>query len=624
MYLKYFRQKRGSLDEKIEIREDKTYNFSFKNQKFILAGKFYYFNLPSDKNIPLSVGQTKKIESLLKKNTLEDFINSVEGEYWGLKIDYSGNSIKIFSDKLKQLDLYYFIDERFFIMSSDPKNIINEVGQPPYDNNSLISAISFYLPRGNTLFEGIKRLKYNEFIKLTTKDVTVERFRDKNVNIEDYGKDDLLAYEKIVEKSILSRASDKLNLVFNSGGWDSTLILALLRNNLGANKVKGVTMKIVFEDGRCFNEYEVKKVQQIAKIFGTKVDIVEINYKKDDLYSFLNKEKDNLFYRGLFFLGPANWSKTISYIKEKYGEDVTVFHGEGCDSLHNFGFSQFETLLHESEPFRIYADKMHNYLFSPSFFKKVKDNSYPEDNVYRIFRGLWRDKKFVDGAKLNNQAKIYQYLLSFLLSDIRIPFRELSGLYVKPQPFRKFQKWLKQEYFQLAIDNVSEKNLYYHFASLYADFHLQSPQIKIYRTGLKNVRFPYIDLNLFNFLYRMPENFGRGLEFRPTKFPEKELARKVFPQKLIDILEAGPHSYLSEVEKMNPYDEYWLKGKVYDYVKHKISESKISRIFDKDIFQTESIEKFAQALKRGHLKNLSSLDTKLLIMLSVLSLHPDA
>ncbi len=44
MYLKYFRQKRATLDERIEIRESNLYTFILKKQKIILGGKFYYFN----------------------------------------------------------------------------------------------------------------------------------------------------------------------------------------------------------------------------------------------------------------------------------------------------------------------------------------------------------------------------------------------------------------------------------------------------------------------------------------------------------------------------------------------------------------------------------------------------
>ena len=64
-------------------------------------------------------------------------------------------------------------------------------------------------------------------------------------------------------------------------------------------------------------------------------------------------------------------------------------------------------------------------------------------------------------------------------------------------------------------------------------FRLQSPQVQIFRGALKNVRFPYIDLNLFRFLYKMPEAFGRGLNFNSIKYPLKSLVKKNFPKEFL-------------------------------------------------------------------------------------------
>lgn len=628
MYLKYYLQKKSNLDQKIEIKEEngQNYIFSFKDQKFILGGKFYYFNKGAKKNILFGQNPKTKIKELLKKNTINEFINNIEGEYWGVKMDYKNNSLMLFSDKLKQLEIYYFIDEDVFIASTDPKEILNKLGKKPvYNKYGLISNVLLHLPKGDTLFQDVKRLKYNEIIKLETHKLSVEKLKDKDIKIADYSEKDLAEYNQMVVKSILSRASKTMNLVLNSGGWDSTLILALLVKHLGRNKVKSVTMKITFADGRCFNIYEINKVKKIAKMLGIKNEVVEMNYKEENLYPAFASIKDPLFYRGLMFLAPANWGKTIEHIRKHYGKDVVIFHGEGCDSLQNFGLSQFETLFHDNEDFRGYADKMANYLFSPSFFKKLKDNSFLQDNVYRIFRGLYPEKKFVDAKNLPLKDKIYYYLLSFILSDIRMPFRKIESKgYIKDSALKSFEKWIRENYFEEAIGDISEKNLYYYFLNLYTSFHLQSPQIHIYRTAFPNMRFPYIDLNLFNFFSRMPENFGRGLEFKPTKYAEKTFAKKVFPKELVDLLEAGPHSYLYEIENMNPYDEYLLKGSLYEEIKGKINIEKIKDIFNPDVFETAKIVKFAEDFKYGRLKNLAGLEKNLLLALIIFSIHPEA
>lgn len=627
MYLKCQKGKNLKFNEKIELKlqRENCYSFNRKEKKIIIGGKFYYYNLISKKNIFFRENPEKQLGELIKRYSISDFVNNIEGEYWGIEIDYKNKFLKIFSDKLKQLELYYFDSDSFFIISESPKEILDEVGIPDYDKNSLISAILLYPPKANSLFKGLKRLKYNQTIRMFRDKISIEESVDKDTEIVKYSEKDLHQYGELLKNAILSRASKKMNLVFSSGGWDSTLILAILRKYLGKDKVIGITMKITFSDGRCFNKFEIAKVKKISRILGIKSEIIEMNYQKEDLYSRMDEVKDNLFYRGIFFLAPANWSKTVNYIKKKYGEDAVIFHGEGSDSLQNFGFSQFETLFHDNEEFRLYADKMAGYLFSPSFFKKIQDGRFLKDNVYKIFRGLYQDKEFVDVKKLSLKDKIYYYLLSFIFSDIRVPFRKVSSQrFIEESVFRNFENWLRVNYFQKAIKNINEKNLYYWFLFLYTSFHFQSPQIYVYRIALTNVRFPYIDLNLFKFFCQLPEEYGRGLEFRTTKFLEKEFAKEVLPKELVEMLVAGPHSYLYEIEDMNPYDEYWLKGSVYEKVKNKIDLKKIKKIFDSRTFRITEIEKFIQDFRQGRLKNLSSVETKLLIMITLFSIHPKA
>lgn len=627
MYLKYNLQKKAGLKEKINFNEGEgqKYGFSFRDHEIVLGGKFYYFNTALKKNVVFGQSAKTKLAKLLKKLSVSEFVNDVEGEYWGIKMDYKNNALTVFSDKLKQLELYYFYNDDVFLLADDPKIIVDEIGPREYEPNSLISAVALYVLKGHSLFKGLKRLKYNEIIKIAGSQVNIEKTSDKDIKIKDYSEKDLASYNNLVKSAILSRASKKMNLVFSSGGWDSTLIMAILAKYLGKDKVRGITMKITLADGRCFNTYEIAKVQKISKMLGVKSDIVEMNYQKEKLYPGIYDVKDNFFYRGLLFLAPANWAKTIDYIKSKYGQDAVIFHGEGCDSLQNFGFSQFETLFHDNEDFRAYADKMNNYLYGPSFFKKLEDNSFEKDNVYKIFRKIYQDKEFVEVKSLDLQRKIYHLLMSFLLSDIRIPFRKVEcQKYVKEGAFERFESWLEENYLKDAIENISADNLYYHYLALYTSFHLQSPQIYTYRTGLKNVRFPYIDLNLFRFMAGLPEKHGRGLEFKPTKFLEKEYAKEVLPKELVQMLEAGPHSYLYEIEDMNPYDEYWLKGSVYEHMKTKLDPEKIKRIFDENTFKTREILEFAERYRQGRLKNLSSVETKLLLLLVLLSIHPDA
>jgi asparagine synthetase B (glutamine-hydrolysing) len=624
MYLEYKRTEKIEFNKRIELKysEKEDYLFEFKNKKIILGGKFYYYNL-GNSTVLFKSSPQKQLLDLVKKNDLEVFINKTEGEFWGIEIDYKKKSLRVFSDKLKQLELYYFYNKNIFIASDNIKEIINKVGILGYDKNSLISSILLYVPKGQTLFKGIHRLRYNEIINVTDNKISTGLFKDNDVEISNYSDKDLERYEKIFKNSVFSRASNKLNLVLASGGWDSMILLTMLAQRFGKEKVRALTLKIVLSDGRCFNKFEIKKVKDACKVLGVKADILEINYRKEETRRKFEAATESIFLRDLLFLAPANWYSIVNHIKNKYGEDTVVFHGEGSDSLHNYGFSQFVSLpLHDNERFLEYADKMKNYLFSPSFFKKIKNNTFSNDTVYKLFRYFNQGKEYFEVNNLSENKKIYYYLLSFIFSDVRIPFRKVEAKrLIKDAAFRSFEKWIEKEYFQSAVENINENNFYYCLSKLYAEFHLQSPHPRIYRTGLKNMRYPYIDSNMFRFLYKMPQSFGRGLEFRPTKYPLKETAKKFLPEKIFNILDVGPHSYLSDVEEINLWNEIFLKGVLYKYFKEKIDFQKCKKVFDAGIFRTDEIGRFITEFKQGKIKNISFDESRFLLILLLLSLH---
>lgn len=622
MYIRFARNKGINFRQRLQLECDSanSYTFSSGNKTIILEGKFYYYNLDNDKSVFLNKNMQIQLARILKKLDIDDFINNTEGEYCGISIDYKKGSLKIFGDKLTQKEIYYFYNDDIFIATDDCQKIIKEIPNLEYEQNSLVSAVLLYVPKGHTLFKKIRRLKFNESIAVTDCDISMEYYADRDIKIEDYDQGDLLRYEKILKNSILSRASNDFNLVYSSGGWDSTMILAILREHFDKKKVKALVMKFVFPDGSFFNEFEVYKVKKLCRTFNVGVDEVEIDYRKKELYKIFDEIKNELFLKNLFYLWPTRWGKVVNYITKKYGSDVTIFNGEGADSLHNYGFSQYISLPHDNSGFNEYSDKMKSYLFGPDFFRKLKNNTFLNDSVYKIFLYFNQDKDFADVKNLTEQDKIFYYLLSFVYSDVRLPFREVGyKKYIKKSALDKFKHWLREEYFKEAISNINENNLYYYFSYLYALFHLQSPQVRIFREGLSNVRFPFIDSNLFKYLYKMPQDFGRGLNFNRIKFPLKELAGKVFSKAQLEIIESGPHSYLSEIKDINIYDAWLLKGAEYSYMRDRINVNDVLKAFHGNAFSIGEIKNLIGSFKHRRLKNISEMDARSLLIFTLLS-----
>jgi len=621
MHLKFYRKNRINFKERIILKQDEgAYLIEGKNVDIALEGKlYYYYNSYRQDFIPLS-NDKAQLASLLRRYSLNDFINNVGGQYWGIRIEKERKCLRIFGDKLKEKEVYFYYNDDIFIASDNCDKVIEEIGNLEIEENSLLSAVLLHVPKGHTLFKNIRRLKYNEIIELSEDKIAIKHHDDRDIEISSSLELDATRYEKIFKNAILSRASGKFNLVYSSGGWDSTMILAILRQNYLKSKVRGVAVKYIFQDGSYFNEFEMNKLKKISKSLDVGIDEVTIDLREKELYYKFERISRDLFINNLFYTCPTRWAKTVDYISGKYGKDTVIFNGEGCDSLHNYGFSQHISLPHENYDFKEYADKMKSYLFGPEFFKKIENKTFQEDSIYKIFLQFHPDSEFVKVNNLEKRNRIFYYLLSFIYSDIRIPFRKVGEeKYFQKEAIRKFERWVDKHYFAEAASNIREGNLYYYLSYLYSSFHLQSPQVRIYREGLVNTRFPFIDMNLFRFLYKMPQDFGRGLNFSHIKYPLRMLAGKVLTQSQRAILENGPHSYLSEVRKMNINDEWCLRGQEYEYMKDNIDLRKVLKIFKADTYPVKEIENLIRKFQQGRLRNITKLEARFLQLFALLS-----
>jgi hypothetical protein len=188
--------------------------------------------------------------------------------------------------------------------------------------------------------------------------------------------------------NFISEAGSKSNqkIVFMSSGWDSLMVIDKLCSFYKKNNIKPIIARLVFSDrSGVFNKYEILKAKKICKIYGLKPNFVTINYKYFEEY-LKNLEpvgkKNMLLVSDAFFLHSRIIEEGIK--KFKKGD---FYSGEISDGAHNFGFSQYCTLLdHENNGYREYADKMMTYLFGPTFLKKVINKTYEIDPIFQILK----------------------------------------------------------------------------------------------------------------------------------------------------------------------------------------------------------------------------------------------
>ena len=126
---------------------------------------------------------------------------------------------------------------------------------------------------------------------------------------------------------------------------------------------------------------------------------------------------------------------------------------------------------HEDNGFREYVDKMYNYIYSPSFFQKLLNGKFENDEIFRF---LINSKKFsnlkIKKPKNVNDAKNLMFNALFL-TDSRFPFVNNQSKILQNNSKKKKVKYFYKNNFN--IKNV-KKNKFILAIYLYNSFHWQA------------------------------------------------------------------------------------------------------------------------------------------------------
>ena len=253
-------------------------------------------------------------------------------------------------------------------------------------------------------------------------------------------------------------------------------------------KIKPIVTRLLLPNGKCYNPYEVSKAQKIASRYGLKCEVADAWLGSENTYDHISGISSNLRSNILFDWMPAFYAMA-EIIKKKGKKGAAIFYGGFSDALHNFGFSQNSSLPYNTYDFREYSDKMRNYLYSPSFLTKVLNSSHENDFLFKLF--WWHANSEQDLVK-NNDSKdaILNYLLSFIISDFRIPFARIAREKIFNEDARtSFKKWLYDNYFKEVAENIKPGNMYFYLIQLYKYFHLQGSQYRVIQSSLEGSGF---------------------------------------------------------------------------------------------------------------------------------------
>lgn len=523
-----------------------------RSRTLIIEGEIYYCRFPDGKIHRMNNAKTQA--GVIKKLCSENCSNisgSIEGAYVAAVLDKKKDSVMVTGDAFARVNMFYHEDNDNCIASTNIADILSQIKDVRYQQEALYCILILgYPPAKHTPYAEVRRLAHSEQLLFKDGKKTTIHPKINEIKIRPMAEKDHKTYAKIFENAILSRTSDIENWVLISGGWDSTIMLAVLCKHLDKSKIKPIVTRLLLPNGKCYNPYEVSKSQKIASRYGLKCKVVDAWLGGENTYDHISGISSNLRSNILFDWMPAFYAMAET-IKKKGKKGAAVFYGGFSDALHNFGFSQNSSLPYASYDFREYSDKMRNYLYSPSFLAKVLDSSYENDFLFKLF--CWHanaEQNIVKNKDL--KGNMLDYLLSFIVSDLRIPFARIAGEAIFTEKTRaSLKQWLYDNYFKDAAENIKPENMYFHLIQLYKYFHLQGSQYRVIQSSFEgsdfHPRLPFLDMQLAEFLSQMPENWGRGLEWRQIKYPLKQYASEYLDIP-VDIIESDFHSYIDEKE----------------------------------------------------------------------------
>lgn len=470
--------------------------------------------------------------------------------------DKKQNKIFLIRDRLGVKPLYYVINKDFFLFGSEIKSF----HKFPFFNkeiNQTSLALYFYygyIPQPFSIFKNTWKLEPGSYGMFDIK--TKEFYKEKYWDIENFYKKPKLtaSYNEILEltedlitSSVLYRQISDVPIgVFLSGGYDSSLVTAILQKNI-SKKIKTFTIGF-YEDE--YNESNYAK--KISEFLGTEHTEYFCSYK--DALDIIPKLPD------IFDEPFGDQSAIPTYLVSKLArQSVKVaLSADGGDELFG-GYTKY-----------FKAIKIHNYI----------KNLFLKEKIAEIF-----EIPIVETFFKNNLYTSYQVLISILNSKDLIDIEEsFSNFFLKKELKKliisKFDPKIFDKY-KVIIEDEIESMLLTDFKYYLSDDILVKTDRATMSVSLEG-REPLLDHRLSELAAQIPSKYkiraGQG------KILLKEITHKYIPKELIDRPKMGFSIPVNS----------WLYTYLKDLVEYAFIEIKNNKLLNK-----KEIEKIYSLWKKG-------------------------
>ncbi|MFK7809339.1 MAG: asparagine synthase (glutamine-hydrolyzing) [Saprospiraceae bacterium] len=300
--------------------------YNYKELKTELQDKGFSFKTDSDTEVLLHLYEAFGVDMLSMLKGMFCFcIYHIEQQYCFLARDPFGEK-----------PLYYHFDNQIFSFSSEVKSLLenqyierklNQEALPYYFRTSLV-------PEPITLLEGVKTLPPGHFVKVSNRDLDIQKYFDPTYETPPTIKDEEEAIELVRPKLINAvrrqTVSDVPIGAFLSGGIDSSTVVSILQEQ---SHKPIQTFNVRFED-QAYDESKIAR--KVADFCGTdhhEITIPNLDFDEDIFWKIID-------HVGLPFRDSSAIPSFL--ISQKIAEEVKVaLSGDGGDELCG-GYSSFD------------------------------------------------------------------------------------------------------------------------------------------------------------------------------------------------------------------------------------------------------------------------------------------
>ena len=544
-----------------------------------------------------SKDKSKEIEAcldLISEQSLHSVVSELEGRFVLFLVTQNG--LYASSDQFGKLDIFYQKNKSNITLASNFDLLPENPAKDGFNQDALVHTLTYYgycPPKKDTLYNSVKRLGVDECAHIQNGKLTLIKQDFAIQNTQEYADSKHDEYANIFLDHLKESTSEDGNLVFLSSGWDSTSILAGLVHTVGRDKVGGVIGRMKYsERSGCCNQIEIDKAKKFAKYYNIKLDVVDFDLTKKDK-KYFESLRAKMRKHQLYAMTGITHDKLAIKASELTAKNETIFAGEISDGAHNLGFSQYATIFHPSFGFREYSDKMASYLFGPTFLSLLMNGQYVNDPIYQLFKsrvgGIVFDE-VVDAPKDIN----LQLLTSFFLRNARSPLWSLENEPILTSQGRThYTQEMQKKYLIDIAKNMNGDNIYASYLYLYNSFHWQGSTVRSLQTMADyyqlSTDLPFWDSELQDFLAKMPEEWGRGLDLNNTKYPLKKMLKDKLDYPY-DYQE-GAHSYTYDVDhSFNHAQEVYCFSALVEDFQNSVKDKPYHQILSKDYFDLDYID----------------------------------